>query len=580
MINRISFAFTSLNRIKKQSPSDKKTKENQVETKSEPVLYNCSYVLNPLIYRRDYTENEKNYLTFKRQLSKKFHVLETIENRAEWDFNINSTDENEKIYNEAKNNRLKLASDKDVYSKLTELDEKKIDDPILQLSLNKLIKRYKNKILNVDIIKELDKSVNMISKKFNAYRGEIEGEEYPNIDLDKMMETEMDTSKRKEIYQARRVFNGDLIADDLVNLVKERNKFAQTKGYKDYYSYKLAETYEVDKDKLFSLLDDLGSKTEKIYNKFNSEDDEKLADAFGIEVKDLRPWHYGLVLENNPVGKVDKHIKDNDAMVSQSMSMYKKMGWDISKLPITLDLFPKPNKNQHGFCFDIDTNKDVRILANLTNDTSSLQTLNHELGHAVYDLGISDHLSYFDREPASSAMTEAVAVLMETLPIKEKSFVESMGISDSLAEQMKQATQKESITFIRKCLVFLNFEKSMYENPDQDLPKLWYNLEKKYMNRNIPEELDNRWATIPHFTTHPAYYQNYLRAELMSAQIYESAKKKLGPLTQNTNTAEYFRTKLFRYGASEKENELIKRMTGKPLSPEAFVNQFKDMDAD
>ena len=30
------------------------------------------------------------------------------------------------------------------------------------------------------------------------------------------------------------------------------------------------------------------------------------------------------------------------------------MGYDIDNMSITLDLFPRKNKNTHGFCFEIE----------------------------------------------------------------------------------------------------------------------------------------------------------------------------------------------------------------------------------
>jgi len=100
------------------------------------------------------------------------------------------------------------------------------------------------------------------------------------------------------------------------------------------------------------------------------------------------------------------------------------------------------------------------------------------------------------------------------------------------------------------------------------------------MHVTPPEVQGNAWASVPHFLSHPAYYQNYLRADIMQAQMYDAASEKLGPLTKNNKTADYFKKKMFRYGASLKEDELIKKMTGKELSVDSYCKQFKDLDVD
>ena len=60
----------------------------------------------------------------------------------------------------------------------------------------------------------------------------------------------------------------------------------------------------------------------------------------------------------------------------------------------------------------------------------------------------------------------------------------------------------------------------------------------------------------------------------MAAHIYEAATKKLGPLTENQKTAEFFRAKVFRFGKSLNATEIIKHLSGKDLSVAAYCEQF------
>lgn len=547
--------------------------------KAEQRFYEFKPVNNPVISflgKKDYTENEGKYFRFKKQLSRKFHKLVKNFEEACWNFYINSSKEHEQKYSKAFENYLKTSADPKVLEKLQEMKAKGISDANLQESIDELIKDYTKTVINAEEIQQLEDRQNKIASKFNGCRGEINGKPCSNAELGKMLENEKDVELRKKIYYERSVKAPNLIADDLIELIRKRNEFAQKNGYKDFFSYQLKEAYKTDEEKLFKLLDQLEEQASEIYKRLSSSSRKKLANAFKIKPEDLRPHHYGLILEGDPQKLADPFVKDNDMMVKTALSMYKRMGWDISKLPIHLDLFPKENKNQHGFCFDIDTNKDVRILANLRNNIDSIETLNHELGHAVYDIGISEHLPYFKREVASSAFTEAIAMLMQSLPYREGSFIEDIGIPKKLAAKLDQHRLKDLVSFVLSYVADIKFEKELYANPNQDIQKLWYGLEKKYLNRNIPEVLDNRWASVPHFLSHPAYLQNYLRAEIMAAQIYEAAAEKLGPLTKNKHTAEFFRKQIFRLGKTLTEDEIIKKVTGKELNAEAFLRQIKD----
>ena len=136
-------------------------------------------------------------------------------------------------------------------------------------------------------------------------------------------------------------------------------------------------------------------------------------------------------------------------MVEIAKKAYKGMGYDLDKLEkegkLTLDLFPRKNKNTHGFCFRIDTGSDARILANLTNNARSLETLTHELGHCIYTLGNSKDLPYFDRDEYL-VMTEAIAMMMQDLQ-KRENVLNDIVDSKTLEEYRKDFI-KDEILFI------------------------------------------------------------------------------------------------------------------------------------
>jgi oligoendopeptidase F len=247
------------------------------------------------------------------------------------------------------------------------------------------------------------------------------------------------------------------------------------------------------------------------------------------------------------------------------------MGYDIDAMvkqgSLTLDLYPRKGKNTHGFCFGVKAGKDSRILANLSNNVISLDTLNHELGHCVYDLGLSLSLPFMDREPASSAFTEAIAMMMGDIMKLENVL---LGIvPEEILNKFKNTHSEDEANFVSRSLLIIDFEKELYANPEQSPADLWHGLKIKYLNRD--EEPNNEWATIPHYLSHPAYYQNYFRATIMKAQIYSHLRSKLGNITENKSTAEYLKNNIFSFGSSINEYELIHKLTGKPFGITDFI---------
>ena len=169
-------------------------------------------------------------------------------------------------------------------------------------------------------------------------------------------------------------------------------------------------------------------------------------------------------------------------------------------------------------------------------------------------------------------MTEAIAMMMQDL-IKRENILNEI-VSIDILNEYKNTFIDDEVKFITKALTIINFEKEMYKNPDQDLKKLWHDMKVKYQMRSEKEEIDNGWATIPHYLSPPAYYQNYFRATIIKAQIYNYLKEKLGNITENFKTAEVLKEELFKFGISKEENELIENFTGKKLSVDDFFKSL------
>lgn len=487
-----------------------------------------------------------------------------------WNFYINSTAENQEIYQKSTEELYELYRNKDTYERFLELKDK-LSDKHLTKQLNDLLREFDEELNAGEIKKQMRDKENEIASKYNQYIPTVDDKEISKAEIYKLLQTEKDIEYRKKLYHAK-IKGGDIIANDLIELVKLRNTFAQTKGYKNFFEYNLKEAYDVDIDYLQELLDDVYTNSKELNNTIQTNLRQELAKTYNITTSELNCYHYGLLLDSDPTKGVNNHISSKEQVVDISKKTYQNMGYDIDNLPIILDLFPRKNKNTHGFCFDIQAGKDARILANLTNDSNSINTLCHELGHCVYHLGVDTTLPYLDQQE-TPALTEAIAMMMGDLQQKED--ILKNIVPENILTRFKSDHKKSEAKFISRSMLIIEFEKSMYENPDQDLPKLWHTLRIKYTGANDTEDINNEWATIPHYLSHPAYYQNYFRANIMKAQIYNKLYSELGNITENNKTAEYLNNNLFRYGISIDENELIIKFTGEPLSAKSLCENLR-----
>jgi peptidyl-dipeptidase A len=130
----------------------------------------------------------------------------------------------------------------------------------------------------------------------------------------------------------------------------------------------------------------------------------------------------------------------------------------------------------------------------------------------------------------------------------------------------------------------LRFEKAMYENPDQDLGKLWWDLVKKYQmvtpppGRNAPD-----YGSKIHIVSAPVYYHNYMMGELFASQVHHAIARDVyhgaDPSTViyvgNKAVGDFMKQRVFEPGKTLSWNDLTKHATGEVLNAKAFAADFQ-----
>ena len=56
--------------------------------------------------------------------------------------------------------------------------------------------------------------------------------------------------------------------------------------------------------------------------------------------------------------------------------------------------------------------------------------------------------------------------------------------------------------------------------------------------------------------------------------MYDGLTQKFGNLTENKDTAKYLDENIFQYGGSKEDDEILEKVTGKPLTAEAFCERI------
>jgi peptidyl-dipeptidase A len=521
----------------------------------------------------------------------KLRPLETRANLAWWNANISGRDEDFKAKEEAQNRIDEALANPAAFKQLKEIKgQGGLSDPLVARQIDLLYRTYLEKQVDPSLLKKMVVLANKVEKAFNVYRARVDGKEMTDSEVRKVLKESKDSARRQAVWEASKAV-GDVVEADLKELVKLRNEAAAKLGFKNYHDLQLY-LNEQDGAELIKLFDELDDLTREPFLAAKAEIDTRLASDCGIAVDQLRPWHYHdpFFQESPAVFKVslDAPYAAADLPVL-ARKFYASIGLPIDDVLARSDLYEKPGKSPHAFCQDIDRNGDVRVLANIVPNEYWMGTTLHELGHSVYSSrNIPGTLPYLLRMESHILTTEGVAMMFERLS-KRRAWLEEIGrkVSDPAAFDGTAAKMQRNqlLVFSRWCQVMLRFEKGMYENPGQDLNKLWWDLVEKYQGLKRPEGRNAPdYASKIHIVSAPVYYHNYQMGQLFASQVHHAIARALYPQVADVNTITYvgnkgvgdfMKKRVFEPGRTLSWNELTRHATGETLNARAFADDFK-----
>jgi peptidyl-dipeptidase A len=548
------------------------------------------FMIAPAAASPEMTEHARKFVA---EHEKKLRPLDVAAGVAWWNANITGNDDDFKKKEEAQNKIDAALSNKEVFTELSKIkaarDKGEIDDKIIGRCIDVLYLLYLEKQVNPELLKIINKTANDVEQKFNVYRAKVNGKEMTDSEVRKVLKNSLVSSERKAVWEANKGV-GAAVAKDLAGLVKLRNEAARALGFKNYHALQL-NLNEQNGDDLIKLFDDLDELTREPFKAAKKEIDDKLAANYGIKVEELMPWHYhDPFFQESPAvfnANLDAPYEKAD-ILKLCRDFYAGIGLPVDDVLARSDLREKKGKSPHAFCTDIDREGDVRVLANIVENELWTGTMLHELGHSVYSSkNIPKTLPYVLRSESHILTTEGVAMQFERFS-KSRAWLEKMGVKVENPKAFDEAAAKvlrnQLLIFSRWCQVMLRFEKSMYENPEQDLNKLWWDLVAKYQlvkrpeGRNAPD-----YGAKIHIVSAPVYYHNYMMGQLFASQVHHAIARDVyngaDPNTviyiDNKKVGDFMKKKVFEPGKTLSWRELTKFATGSELSPKAFAEDFK-----
>jgi peptidyl-dipeptidase A len=496
---------------------------------------------------------------------------------AEWDAAVGGDEGVEERMIEASMALEDALSDPDRFAKLAAAEEP--DDPIGARRLAILRDETRAHQRPRELAERIVRLEASLTTLYSEHRGTIDGRPVSNNEIDTILRDSRDRGSRRVAWDASKEI-GPRAAPQVRELARARNEAARGLGYRDYFAMSL-ELQELDEGWLFGLLDRLDLLLGDAWAREKGAIDEAQRARIGIPADEqLRPWDYAEPFFQDPP------LVDGDALetalagldpLTVSRAYFDALGDPIEGILSRSDLYPRPHKNQHAFCIQVDRGDDVRILANIEPGERWLGTMLHELGHGVYDVAIDRSLPWLLRRHAHIFATEAIAMLHGRRtrdPIFLRAFC---GLAPELADDPFHRA------FVRRTLhvlgpwvqVMTRFERELYADPDADLGTIWWDLVERHQLVKRPDgDRPDDWATKIHIALAPVYYQNYLLGEITASQLEWALERETGspsPAARPGEAGAFLRDRYMRFGASLRWDELIEQATGSPLVPDHFA---------
>jgi len=503
--------------------------------------------------------------------------MKVAHGQAYWRFAINGDPQAHDALQALEEELSDVHASPEVFDRLSAWRSSPSGDPLVDRQVEILLPEYRQAQVDEKLRKQVIQLSLKVEETYSVFRPELEGRRIDSNQLDRILLKESDGSRRRAAWEATRAV-GLRVADQVLRLVKLRNKMAQQLGFSDYFAMALDEQ-EMTANELGGLLGSLREQTDAAWAQRKAMLDDEFAALRGKPAADLQPWDYPeRFLQSVPREGLDSSTDawfGLKAIQKHTLNFYRGIGIPVDRIWAASDMLPKDGKHPHAFCIGIDNPHDVRVLCNLDATARWMETTLHEFGHAIYDAGLPEAMPWLLRHAAHTFITEAVAMFFGRLVRSPEWLSEVAGVPAERAAAAQDGLLESQLVFARWAMTVTAFEQALYRDPDGDLDETWWQLCSELQGLQRPEGGPGRdWASKIHVACYPAYYQNYILGELLASQFGWSVRRDHGNRWIGEKNVGAFFTRLFEMGRSLPWGETVSRHTGTPLSPHHWIDEF------
>ncbi len=441
----------------------------------------------------------------------------------------------------------------------------------------------------------------------NSFVYKLDGKPITANQIDNMLVTTTDLSRRKAVWEASKEI-GPPLKLSLMALRDLRNGVAGELNYPDYFSLEVA-PYDMTADEMVKMNEQFMEVLRPLYRQLHTWAKYKLAAKYHQPVPDKIPAHW---INNrwaqNWTGLVDSvdldpYFKGKTAewIAKTAEEFYTGIGF--KPLPASFwvksDLYPVPKdekrkKNTHASCWHIDLENDIRSLQSIEPNSEWFFTAHHELGHGHYFQSYTrPEVPPLLRIGAAPGFHEGVGELI-ALASSQVPYLQAKGVLPADYKADKTALLLDDA--LARSVPFIFFASGTMTHWEADIyahqldagewNERWWQYVSKYQGIEPPEKRGEDladYATKTHINDTPAYYYNYAVATVLKFQLHDYIARKI--LHQPPQSCNYAGNKqvgawlenILKKGGTEDWRKVLKEATGEELSTRAMVDYFQPL---
>jgi len=265
-----------------------------------------------------------------------------------------------------------------------------------------------------------------------------------------------------------------------------------------------------------------------------------------------------------------------------------EVGYDLTKGRLDLSNHPF-SISLHPF----DSRITTRITTNYLFD--SLSAVMHEAGHSLYEMGLNEK-AYGTPicEALSLGIHESQSRLYETIVGQSKPFWAHYfpKLQETFAPQLDEVTldqfykainrvrpslirvEADELTYSLHVLIRFEIEKVLLDGTldVRELPKAWNGKMKEYLGVEPQNDAEGCLQDIHWAMGEFGYFPTYFLGNLYAAQFFEAFKSTNAKEDDYMALKGWLNENVHKQGRIYTATELVKRVTGKELSPAPYLN--------